>query len=76
MDKVWLLRHVHEFDDGHEDVKLIGVFGTREEAEQALSKVADKPGFREHPEGFSIDDHQLGLMGWVEGFITIEPGEE
>ena len=35
MRSVWLLHHVHEFEDGHEDGKLIGVFATREEAESA-----------------------------------------
>jgi hypothetical protein len=26
MTKVFILHHVHEIDDGHEDVKLIGVY--------------------------------------------------
>jgi hypothetical protein len=30
---VFILWHVHEFEDGSEDVKLIGVYSARERAE-------------------------------------------
>lgn len=73
IDSVWLLQHVHEFADGSEDVKLIGVFASRQEAEEVQAKVASQPGFREMPEGFSITEHQLGVVGWSEGFVTVEP---
>jgi len=71
MKSVWLLCHVHEFDDGHEDFKLIGVFETQESAVEARARVADQPGFREFPDAFSIDEHRLGVMGWLEGYVTI-----
>lgn len=71
MDKtVFMLHHVHEFENGHEDVKLIGVFSTREKAESALAKVKDMPGFKELPQGFSLDEHTLDQLGWVEGHFT------
>ncbi len=71
MDKtVFMLHHVHEFENGHEDVKLIGVFSTREKAESALAKVKDMPGFKELPQGFSLDEHTLDQLGWVEGYFT------
>ena len=76
MKSVWLLHHTHEFEDGHEDVKLVGVFVTREEAEGARSRVADQPGFREMPEGFSIDEHALGQLDWLEGHVSLRSGEE
>jgi hypothetical protein len=75
MTSVWLLEHVHEFEDGHESVKLIGVFRTRQEAEAARSTVSDQPGFRDLPEGFSISEAQLGRIGWLEGYVTLQPGE-
>jgi len=52
MKTVWLLQHVHEFADGSEDVKLIGVFHSRAEGEAAQALVAQQPGFREIPTGF------------------------
>lgn len=73
MESVWLLQHVHAFDDGNEDVKLIGVYVSREDAEAAQRTVWQMPGFRETPEGFSISEHRLGVTGWTEGFVTVEP---
>ena len=75
MKSLWLLDHAHEFEDGHEDVKRIGVFATREEAEAAQRRVAGQPGFRDLPEGFSIDEAELGQLGWLEGYVTLKPGE-
>ena len=37
MDHVFIVTHVHEFEGGHEDVKMIGVFSIREKAEVAVS---------------------------------------
>lgn len=77
MNTVFLLHHVHEFDDGHEDVKLIGVFSTEALARAAQQKVADQPGFRERPAGFSIDEHQVDdHIGWLEGYVTVQQGGE
>jgi len=73
---VWIVSHVREFEDGHEDVKHIGVFTSRELAERALEKVKDQPGFRDCPEGFSVDEWRLNQIGWSEGYVTIQPGDE
>ena len=77
MGTVFLLQHVHEFDDGHEDVKRIGIFSSEALARAAQRRVADQPGFRDHPEGFDISEQQVdGPIGWPEGYVTIQPGEE
>jgi hypothetical protein len=49
---------------------------TRDEAEAAQRRVADQPGFRDLPDGFSVDEAELGQIGWLEGFVTPRPGEE
>jgi hypothetical protein len=67
MDNVFLLHHVRESYDS-EDVKLIGVFRSYAAAQQAQDAVKDKPGFRRFPRGFSIDEHGLDTMAWVDGF--------
>jgi hypothetical protein len=78
MTTVFLLQHVHEFEDGHEDVKLIGVFSSEALARAAQQKVADQPGFRDLPAGFEIsecrvdDDH----LEWSQGYVTLRPDEE
>ncbi|MGY8677493.1 hypothetical protein Q2941_06715 [Bradyrhizobium sp. UFLA05-153] len=75
MTKLFLLHHVHEFDDGHEEIKLIGVYSTRTNAEAALAAVRNQPGFRDVPEGFTIDECLLDPMrpGWSEGYVTAFP---
>jgi hypothetical protein len=75
MTKVFILHHVHEFDDGGEEVKLIGVYSTRANAESAITAVGNQPGFRDLPEGFSIDEYRLDPTrpGWEEGYVTAFP---
>ena len=73
----YLLEHIHAFEDGHECVKLIGVFSSEALAQVAQQQVADQPGFRDLPEGFCISQHQVdGPIGWSEGYTTIQSGEE
>ena len=77
MSTVFLLQHVHEFDDGHEDVKLIGVFSSEALARAAQQRVSDQPGFRDLPDGFDISEHRVdGNIGWPEGYVTVQPDEE
>jgi hypothetical protein len=79
MDKmtVYLLEHVHDLGDGHEDAKLVGVFSSRAKAEAALDCVRDQPGFRDTPEGFDISEHELdsSRLRWSGGYVTVRPGE-
>jgi len=46
--------------DGEEDVKLIGVYATAEDAEAARQRVLPQPGFRELPEGFEVSRYGVG----------------
>jgi hypothetical protein len=75
MPSVYLLHHVHEFNDGHEDVKLIGVYSTRTNARAALDRVKDQPGFRQCPEGFEVSEVEVDQSGWLEGYVTVDPSE-
>jgi hypothetical protein len=70
---LFVLSHVHEFEDGHEDLKIIGIYQTRIAAESVLSWIRDQPGFRDNPEGFSIGEWTLDQTEWREGFTTALP---
>jgi hypothetical protein len=72
MTHVYIVQHVHETDDGAEDVKLIGVYSSRETAEAATSRLSKEPGFRDDPSGFHIDEYQVDRDHWAEGFSTAE----
>ena len=71
--KVFVVQHEHE-RDGSADVKLIGVYATRAEADQARERLSAAEGFRDHPDGFSIDAYELGRDHWTSGFATV-PGD-
>ena len=71
MTTVYVLHHVMREFEGDEDAKLIGVYSTEEEAREAIARLSARPGFRENPEGFSIDPYELDKDHWTEGFVTV-----
>lgn len=71
---VFLLQHVHELPDGQEDVKVIGIYRSRSEADFAIERAKCLPGFRDSPEGFDTQEYELGKDHWIEGFVGSEDG--
>ena len=83
MRTVFVLQHVHTLPDDVEDVKLIGVYSSRDEALKAVDRQRQHPGFRDFPllvdpsvegsgpDGFHIAEYQLDLDYWSEGFVTV-----
>jgi hypothetical protein len=67
---VYILHHEYE-RWGRDYPKLIGVYETREDAEAAILRLRDQPGFRDWPDGFTVDEYALGEDHWTEGFSTI-----
>jgi hypothetical protein len=60
------------------DIKFIGAYATREEAEEALKRVRDAPGFCEIPEGSSIDECEIerdyGSAGFTISILKDQTG--
>lgn len=71
MRTAYVVQHVHALDDGSEDVKFIGVYSTRENAQAAAARLGRAPGFSEAPDGFHIDEYQVDKDQWVEGYSTL-----
>jgi|WetSurMetagenome_2_1015567.scaffolds.fasta_scaffold1106955_2 hypothetical protein len=71
---VFILWHIHELADQEDDEKLIGVYATRRGAKLAQARAAKLPGFRRHPQGFIIDEYEIGMDHWTEGFVSLSPG--
>lgn len=64
------LNHEYEnVEEGYDEVTRIAVYSTYEKAEAGLKKFQNHPKFRQHPEGFSIDEILVDLIGWSEGFV-------
>lgn len=70
MKSVFVAQHEYEWY-GHDQVKFIGVYATRSDAESAIARLRGQPGFRDWPDGFVIDEYSLGEDHWVEGFSTM-----
>ena len=64
---LFLLEHLYE-DEGGEHVKTIGLFNTKERAEKVQLLLLDKPGFRDHPDGFILSEIYIDKPAWLEGF--------
>ena len=73
--KVFVVQHVHSAEGDPEDVKLIGVYSSREKARAAIKRLSRAPGFSEAGDGFHIDEYQVHQDHCVEG-LSVEGGEE
>jgi hypothetical protein len=71
MSKVFVVQHVHTHDDGVEDVKLIGVYSSRENAQMAVTRLSRQPGFADAPDGFHVDEYRVDQDQWAEGYATV-----
>lgn len=69
MNSVFIVWHTHETETSV-DEKLIGVYATRREAEDAVDRLNVKPGFQDSPEGFDISEYTIGKDHWTEGYVS------
>jgi hypothetical protein len=71
MTDVFVLQHVHEFEDGRESMQFVGVYSTATLATEAIERLSLQSGFRETPGGFHIDTYRLDEDNWTEGYKTV-----
>lgn len=64
---MYVLQHSRQ-DADSEDVKLLGVYSSRGAALAAIERARGKPGFRDYPEGFHVDEYVLDVDHWTQGF--------
>ncbi len=73
MSSVFIVQHLRKSADGSEDVKLTGVYSSWHNAEAAVSRAKTLSGFKNYPDGFSIDEYQIDKHYWEEGFVEKGP---
>nr|CAS02555.1 putative integron gene cassette protein [uncultured bacterium]CAS02958.1 putative integron gene cassette protein [uncultured bacterium] len=82
MPSVFVLQHCHVLPTDEDDVKVIGVYASRRDAEAAVERLRLQPGFIDHPRivdpeadddrnGFYIDEYPIGKDHWTEGYVTV-----
>lgn len=73
MTTAFVVQHVHELSDGSEDVKFIGVYSSRANAEAAVARLSQLAGFADATDGFSIDQYTLDRDHWTDGYAPGAP---
>ena len=71
MTNVFVLQHVHSLENGVEDIKLIGVYSSRENAQTTAARLARVSGFSDAPDDFHIDEYPIDRDHWVEGYVPL-----
>ena len=62
LNKIYILAHIHKFEDGHESKKIIGSFFTKEKALEILDKYKTLEGFKDALEGFYIQEVEIDIL--------------
>ena len=70
MRTVFVVQHSYE-DGEHEETKFIGVYASVADAEAAVARLRDLPGFRNYRDAFTINAYEVGQDHWTEGFISL-----
>ncbi|BBB90460.1 DUF7336 domain-containing protein [Methylomusa anaerophila] len=73
MKFAYVLQHSYEVgeDGAFDEVKLIGVYSSKEKAEQVIRRYKILPGFKDYPmECFHISEYEIDKDQWAEGFIN------
>ena len=73
--EIYVLWHFRTDEQGCDHDKMLGVFSTRDKAQEALDFLRDKPGFKDYPDGFEILSGTMDKYGLKEGFVTVYPGD-
>ncbi|MCL2387017.1 MAG: hypothetical protein FWC89_05630 [Defluviitaleaceae bacterium] len=71
MKSVFVLQHSYESDCcSCDETKFIGVYSTEAKAHETVERLKNVTGFCNHPvECFQIDEYELDVDHWVEGFV-------
>ena len=73
-ERIYLLMHIYLYgeNDECEEKKLIGIYSSRENAEETISQYLNLPGFCEYSRDcFKIDKFVINEDKWTKGFIEI-----
>ncbi len=65
---VYLVQHIRFEDDSDQNVKICGIYSSEEEAQKAIHRFLERPGFMKYPTGFHVTRYEVGEDEWSEGF--------
>ncbi len=82
MKSVILFQHLHLFSESNEDVKIIEIYDSRDQALKTIELLKKQAGFSNNSklidpikdneeEGFYIDEYVINKDHWIEGYNSI-----
>ena len=74
LNKVYLLQHSYDYgkESEHQETKILGIYSSKEIAEQMIKEYSVLPGFNEFDEAcFYIDEYEINKKEWVTGFVQL-----
>ena len=64
---VYLLEHARKID-AYNELKTLGVYSSKEKAEEVILDYKKLPGFKDFLDGFCITEYEIDKKYWIEGF--------
>ena len=64
---VYLLEHIRKIDE-YNELKTLGVYSSKEKAEEVILDYKKLPGFKDFLDGFCITEYEIDKKYWTEGF--------
>ena len=69
--RIYYLDYVYEFEDGHDDIRLLGVFSSRKKAKEALLKIKNDSSYDKIAKHLIISEDVMETLDWKEGYIIV-----
>jgi len=70
MKSVFIIQHSYEIGE-IDETKFIGVYSSKELAEQTISRLKLMPGFKDRQSDFHISEHEINKDNWAEGYSVM-----
>jgi hypothetical protein len=70
MTTLYLLHHLNKRADSDEEKILVGVYGSLEAAQQAVTTLATRPELQEQKNRFWLDTYELDETNWTTAIET------
>ncbi|MFE7798671.1 SPOR domain-containing protein [Nocardia sp. NPDC057440] len=68
MVSVFLLEHVYRTGDDIDERKRVGIYASKEDAQNAIDRLRVQPGFSDYPDCFVIQGYEIDRDYWTEGY--------
>ena len=68
INKVYLLHYCYEYENGEDDVELLGVFSSEKVIQDLLCGFKEVSELRSVLSYLTIDEYTIGEREWLEGF--------